>query len=87
MFRLEWPEAFENKTVDHYIPSDEDIGLYLDILKEYEYQYEYLALPEFEFAHRKNFLEGSDMHYKILLILLCPRLRSLKQLGPNDRGY
>ncbi|KAJ0134021.1 putative 31.7 kDa protein in traX-finO intergenic region [Fusarium oxysporum f. sp. albedinis] len=23
----------------------------------------------------------------ILLILLCPRLRSLKQLGPNDRGY
>ncbi|KAL9573128.1 hypothetical protein ACKAV7_002813 [Fusarium commune] len=38
-----------------------------------------------EDVRETHFLAGSDSYYKVLLVLLCPRLRSLKHLRPHER--
>jgi hypothetical protein len=81
--RLEWPPYFESPTVEDCIPSDEDLELYLNLLKEHAH----LPPMEVEDVRESHFLGGTDCYYKLLLILLCPRLRSLKNLRPEDKGY
>ncbi|KAF9771266.1 hypothetical protein IL306_011106 [Fusarium sp. DS 682] len=76
----EWSQVFENKIAEKYTLPDEDLDLYLDLLDEHADLFTDIALED---LRDKYFLQGADCLYKFLLILLCPRLQSLKHI-PTD---
>lgn len=78
-YSYNWGEIFQNK-IDHPPQlTEEQLDVYLDLLREHAH-FDEDDLDE----ARTGFSNGADFFYKILLILLCPRLNSFKHVNIND---
>jgi hypothetical protein len=78
-YEYEWDEIFENKIVNPQELPDEELEVYLGLLREHAH-FEQDDLDE----AREEFSTGADCFYKLLLILLCPRLNSFKHVNVYD---
>jgi hypothetical protein len=78
-YSYNWDEIFQDKIDDPPQLTEEQLDFYLDLLREHAHFDEY-DLDE----ARTEFSNGADFFYKILLILLCPRLNSFKHVNIND---
>lgn len=74
-----WDETFQNEIDDPPHLTEEQLDVYHDLLREHAHFDE----GDLEEA-RADFSDGADFFYKILLILLCPRLNSFKHVNIND---
>ncbi|KAH6953378.1 hypothetical protein DER45DRAFT_647995 [Fusarium avenaceum] len=74
-----WDEIFQNIIDDPPHLTEEQLDIYLDLLREHAH-FDEVDLEE----ARADFSDGADFFYKILLILLCPRLNSFKHVNIND---
>lgn len=72
-------DIFQNKIGDPLQLTDEQLEVNLDLLREHAHFDE----DDLDKA-REEFSNGADCLYKILLILLCPRLDSFKHVNIND---
>ncbi|KAM0244430.1 hypothetical protein ACHAP5_006232 [Fusarium lateritium] len=78
-YEYEWEDVFKNRIVDPKELPDEQLGVYLGLLCEYAH-FEQDDLDE----AREGFSTGADYFYKLLLILVCPRLNYLKHVNVYD---
>ncbi|KAF4457183.1 hypothetical protein F53441_827 [Fusarium austroafricanum] len=80
IYDFAWVEAFENLITDKPMPSDEDLKVYLELLRKHAH----LTEEQLEDMKDSSFARGADFPYKLLLTALCPRLHSLKHMQSYD---
>ncbi|KAM0336027.1 hypothetical protein ACHAPQ_004583 [Fusarium lateritium] len=78
-YRYEWEDVFENKIENPQELPDEQLEVYIGLLHKYAH-FEQNDLDE----AREEFSIGADYFYKILFILICPRLNCLKHANVYD---